>query len=57
MIAVVLFGLLTIGLVTVIFVMTISIMVGLILAPIIGKKLQKGLISIGKKDKSKDEEK
>jgi hypothetical protein len=35
--------------VTVVFVMTISIMVGLLLAPIIGKKLQKGLISIGKK--------
>ncbi|MBO5285619.1 MAG: DUF5058 family protein [Clostridia bacterium] len=38
--------------VTIVFVMTISIMVGLLLAPIIGKKLQKGLISIGKKDKN-----
>ncbi len=38
--------------VTVVFVMTISIMLGLLLAPIIGKKLQKGLISIGKKDKN-----
>ena len=38
--------------VTIVFVMTISIMVGLLLAPIIGKKLQNGLISIGKKDKN-----
>lgn len=38
--------------VTIVFVMTISIMVGILLAPIIGKKLQKGLISIGKKDKN-----
>ncbi len=37
--------------VTVVFVMTISIMVGVILAPIIGKKLQKGMISLEKRDK------
>ena len=38
--------------VTVAFVMTISIMVGIILSPLIGKKLQNGLISLGKKDKA-----
>lgn len=37
--------------VTVLFVMTISIMIGVILAPIIGKKLQKGLISLENRDK------
>ncbi len=38
--------------VTVTFVMTISIMAGVLLSPIIGKKLQKGLISLDKKDKA-----
>lgn len=38
--------------VTVAFVMTISILAGIILAPIIGKKLQKGLISLEKRDKA-----
>lgn len=37
--------------VTVALVMTISIMVGVILAPIIGKKLQKGMINLEKRDK------
>ena len=37
--------------VTVAFVMTISIMAGLLLAPIIGKKLQTGLINLEKRDK------
>ena len=37
--------------VTVALVMTISIMAGLILAPIIGKKLQTGLINLEKRDK------
>ena len=37
--------------VTVAFVMTISIMAGLILAPIIGKKLQTGLINLEQRDK------
>lgn len=37
--------------VTVALVMTISIMVGIILAPIIGKKLQKGMINLEKRDK------
>ncbi len=37
--------------VTVTLVMTISIMVGIILAPIIGKKLQKGMINLEKRDK------
>ena len=37
--------------VTVALVMTISIMAGLLLAPIIGKKLQGGLISLEKRDK------
>ncbi len=37
--------------VTILFVMTISIMVGIILVPIIGNKLQKGMISLGNKDK------
>ena len=38
--------------VTVAFVMTISIMAGLLLAPIIGKKLQSGLINLEKRDKA-----
>ena len=38
--------------VTVALVMTISIMAGVLLSPIIGKKLQKGLISLDKKDKA-----
>ena len=37
--------------VTVAFVMTISIMAGLLLAPIIGKKLQTGLINLEQRDK------
>lgn len=37
--------------VTVVFVMTISIMSGLLLAPLIGKKLQNGMVKLGKKDK------
>ena len=37
--------------ITVLFVMTISIMVGIILVPLIGNKLQKGMISLGNKDK------
>ena len=36
--------------VNVLLVMTISIMVGIILVPIIGKKLQSGLSSLGKRD-------
>lgn len=36
--------------VTVTFVMTISIMLGVILTPLIAKKLQNGMVSIGKKD-------
>lgn len=36
--------------VTVVFVMTISIMAGVLLVPIFGKKIQKGMISLGKKD-------
>ena len=38
--------------VTVTFVMTLSIMAGLLLAPIIGKKLQSGLINLEKRDKA-----
>ena len=38
--------------VTILFVMTISIMAGMLLVPLIGKKLQKGMISLGNKDKN-----
>lgn len=39
------------GFVTILFVMTLSIMVGIWLAPLVGKKLQNGLINLEKKDK------
>ncbi|MBQ4098008.1 MAG: DUF5058 family protein [Clostridia bacterium] len=38
--------------VTILLVMTISIMAGMLLVPLIGKKLQKGMISLGNKDKN-----
>lgn len=38
--------------VTVVFVMTISIMLGVVLTPVLSKKLQKGMINLGKKDKA-----
>ncbi len=38
--------------ITVLLVMTISILAGIILVPLIGKKLQKGMVNIGKKDKN-----
>jgi len=37
--------------VTVLFVMTLSIMLGIWLAPIIGRRLQKGMVNLEKKDK------
>lgn len=38
--------------ITVLLVMTISIMAGILLVPILSKKLQKGMVNIGKKDKN-----
>ena len=38
--------------VTILLVMTISIMAGILLVPVLSKKLQKGMINIGKKDKN-----
>ena len=37
--------------ITILLVMTISIMAGILLVPVLSKKLQKGMINIGKKDK------
>lgn len=38
--------------ITILFVMTISIMAGILLVPVLSKKLQKGMVNIGKKDKN-----
>lgn len=38
--------------ITILLVMTISIMAGILLVPVLSKKLQKGMINIGKKDKN-----
>ncbi len=38
--------------ITILLVMTISIMAGILLVPILSKKLQKGMVNIGKKDKN-----
>lgn len=38
--------------ITILLVMTISIMAGILLVPVLSKKLQKGMVNIGKKDKN-----